>query len=152
MNFWFAPNTPANLGFYRFLFFLCIFLFHVWDDSRVWHNVPKAWWQPIWLFKTLHWHLLPNGPLVLMETVWKIALLFTCIGFFTRFSNIISFFFGLYLLGLPNCWGKTGHGDAMLTLLMGVFMLSRAGDGWSIDGLIRAARRRWAFTGSSFSF
>ncbi|HTL29558.1 MAG TPA: DCC1-like thiol-disulfide oxidoreductase family protein [Tepidisphaeraceae bacterium] len=142
MNFWFAPATPSSLGFYRFLFFFCIFVFHVWDDSRVWHNVPREWFQPIWIFKFFHWKLLSPGKLLLMETVWKIALFFACIGFFTRLSAFIGFAFGLYLLGLANCWGKTGHGDAMVTLLMCVFAIARSGDGWSIDSLLRAARRR----------
>ena len=67
---------------------------------------------------------------------------FAVIGFFTRLSIFISFALGLYLLGLPNCWGKTGHGDAMLMLITGVFVIARSGDGWSLDGLLRAARRR----------
>jgi predicted DCC family thiol-disulfide oxidoreductase YuxK len=142
MNFWFAPASASSMGFYRFLFFLLIFVFHVWDDSRVWHNVPKEWFQPIWIFKFFHWKLLSPGKLLLMETVWKIALFFACIGFFTRLSAFIGFAFGLYLLGLANCWGKTGHGDAMVTLLICVFAIARSGDGWSIDALIRAAKRR----------
>ncbi len=142
LNFWFEPTPASGLGFYRFLFFLLIFAFHCTDDSRVWHNVPPAFYQPIWLFKQLHWKLLPSRELFVLETVWKIALFFACIGFFTRLSALVSFGLGLYTLGLANCWGKTGHGDAMIMLITCIFAIARSGDGWSIDALIRAARRR----------
>ncbi|MGH7175962.1 MAG: DCC1-like thiol-disulfide oxidoreductase family protein, partial [Tepidisphaeraceae bacterium] len=64
------------------------------------------------------------------------------IGMYTRLSVWISAVLGLYLLGVPHNFGKTGHGDGVLALMMFIFALSRCGDGWSVDSLFRAWRSR----------
>jgi hypothetical protein len=49
--------------------------------------------------------------------------------------------FGGYLLGLPHNFGKVHHFDAILVLTMGVCFLSRAGDTFSLDELLRRRSR-----------
>jgi predicted DCC family thiol-disulfide oxidoreductase YuxK len=65
----------------------------------------------------------------------------SAVGLFTRISTAGAFVLGTYLIGIPESFGKIHHADAILVWAMAVFALSRSGDGWSLDGLIRAARR-----------
>src|SRR5262249_17515990 len=55
-------------------------------------------------------------------------------------STIVACLLGIYLLGLPNNFGKTHHSDAIVVLVMGIMAVSYCGDGWSIDRLIRIYR------------
>src|SRR4030095_11795292 len=61
------------------------------------------------------------------------------IGFFSRPSMVVSFAAGSYLLALPHNFGQTYHFDAMLVFVLGALALSRAGDAWSLDALVRSS-------------
>ena len=74
------------------------------------------------------------------EIIWIVALVLSCIGLLTRWSIGVALVLGIYLLALPNNFGKTGHGDAILVLTMGILALSKCGDAWSVDSLIAASR------------
>src|SRR5262249_55737395 len=51
------------------------------------------------------------------------------------------FVLGIYLFGLPNNFGRTHHLDTVLVFSFLILAFSRCGDAWSIDRLIRTARR-----------
>ena len=61
-------------------------------------------------------------------------------GIATRASTAVSFVFGIYLMGLPNSFGRTHHLDQLLIWAFLVMAFSRCGDAWSVDALIRKAR------------
>jgi hypothetical protein len=142
MRFWFEPTGPSNLGFCRALFF-GLFFFGFWSyDASLWSGVAEVFWMPIPLFSYLHLPVLSHEVIEILQVVWKVALGFSFVGLFTRFSTFTSFALGVYLLGLPNNFGKTHHSDAIVVLVMGILALSRCGDGWSIDQLIWKTRRK----------
>ena len=138
--FWFKPGAPANLGFLRFVFFgLTLTIF--WNHSvRHWGELPDVFWQPIVLFRTLGLPVLQSSNLAVLETVWKGALCLSALGLFTRLSICTSFLLGLYLLGLPQNFGKTHHYDAVIVITMGILAFARCADAWSLDRLIRSNR------------
>ncbi len=141
MRFWFEPAPAATLGVCRFLFFLGVLVFQLPGDVAAWTDVPtKSFYRPIPLFKLLNLPHFSHGMVTWFEFVWIVSLVMNCIGFLTRWSVTVSLVLGIYLLGLPNNFGKTGHGDAILVLTMGILALSRCGDAWSVDSLVRAAR------------
>jgi hypothetical protein len=76
----------------------------------------------------------------MLQSIWKISLALSCLGLFTRASTVSSFIFGVYLLGLPQNFGKTHHDDALVLIVLGIMALSRCGDAYSIDQLIRKMR------------
>lgn len=140
-HFWFEPTSPVNLGLCRVLFFGLIFLWYLTYDFSLWAEVSGVFWRPTWLFERLHLPVLSKDLLVIIQVVWKVALGFSCLGLFTRVSTATSFILGVYLLGLPHCFGKIHHNEAILVLVLGIMLLSRCGDSYSIDNLIRRARR-----------
>lgn len=139
-RFWFDPVSPTNLGVCRMLFFAAFFLYYLPRDFSAWAEVSRAFWMPISLFKILSVPVLSGHALALVQAIWKVTLGLSCIGLFTRLSTAISFLLGSYLLALPHNFGKVHHNDAIVVLILGIMALSRCGDGWSVDRLIRTGR------------
>lgn len=150
-NFWFKPASPDNLGLCRVILFGAMFFFYLltpllfpawgWHgEFSAWGKVSSIFWSPIWLFAHLHLPPLSAEALAVVQLIWRLALGLSCIGLFTRWSTAISFILGLYLLGLPNNFGRTHHLDTILVFAFLVMAFSRCGDAWSVDVLIRTAR------------
>ena len=154
-HFWFEPVAPDNLGLCRIILYGSMFLFYVFtpwlfkswgwhEDFALWGNVSRVFWSPVWLLATLHLPPLPTSYLLVIQSVWRVALLLSCVGLWTRVSTAVSFIFGVYLMGLPNSFGRTHHLDQLLIWAFLVMAVSRCGDAWSIDALVRKARGRTA--------
>jgi predicted DCC family thiol-disulfide oxidoreductase YuxK len=137
----FAPATPGNLGFCRLLFFGLMLWFHWRVDFTVWSTLPASFNnKPVALFALLHLPIVSIKTMAMLEGFWKFSLLLACVALFTRISTWASLMLGLYLLGVPHNFGKQGHGDGILVLTMGILALSRCGDAWSLDRLLRSFR------------
>ena len=140
MRFWFQPTTADDLGFARLLFFALLFAGYAHEDFSGWGLVSGVFWMPIWVFEITGLRALDSGTLEVLQLCWKVSLITSAIGLFTRASMAVSFAAGSYLLALPHNFGHTYHFDALLVFVLGALALSRAGDAWSIDALI--ARRK----------
>ena len=73
----------------------------------------------------------------MLGIVWIISILFCSIGFLTRLSTIVSFLIGLYLFGLVNSFAKTSHVETLMLLILAIMALSKCGDGFSVDSLLK---------------
>src|SRR5262249_15105867 len=131
MRFWFEPAPPDNLAICRGLFYSGLFLAYLQEDFARWGTVSRAFWMPMPAFSALH--LTPLGPSALsaLQTIWRISLLSSAIGWYSRPSMIVAAAVGFYLLGLPHNFGQAYHFDAVLAIALGVMACSRAGDAWS---------------------
>jgi predicted DCC family thiol-disulfide oxidoreductase YuxK len=103
--------------------------------------VSRVFWQPMSFFRTLGLGVLPPAALAAASAAWKLLLLTSAAGLFTRFSTAGAFVLGTYLMGIPHSFGKIHHDNGVLVFAMGILAFSRCGDGWSVDSLARAARR-----------
>lgn len=139
-RFWFRSSSPVTLGICRILFFGAFFLFYLPADFGAWAKVSPVFWMPTPLFGFME---APQDPAVLrlLQVAWKAALFLACLGCLTRVSVWISFAGAFYLLGLPHCFGKTHHFDAVVVLIMGVLAFSRCGDALSLDRLLSPWRQ-----------
>ena len=139
-RFWFKPSSPIDLGVSRVLFFAGLFAMYAAEDFRPWGAVSEAFWLPLPLFSVLHLRPLSPEILGVLQAVWRVALVSSAVGFFSRTSTAIAAALGTYLLGLPHNFGQTYHFDALLVIALAVLACSRAGDACSIDAW-RASRR-----------
>lgn len=138
-NFFFEPRSPGNLGFCRMLFFGLVLWFHWPVDFTVWSTLPASFDNSAFpLFDWLGLPIASTRTLAILEGFWKLSLLLSCIGFLTRISTLTAFVLGLYVLGVPHNFGKAGHGDGVLILAIGILALSRCGNAWSLDRIIRS--------------
>jgi hypothetical protein len=140
-RFWFVPTRASTLGVCRALFFAALFGFYVFEDFSGWSDVSQSFWRPVWLFRALDLTVLPHAALETVQIVWKAALALAAIGLFTRAATIVAFVLGAYLLGLPHSFGQTYHFDALHVFVLAALAVAPSGDAWSLDSLIRVARR-----------
>jgi predicted DCC family thiol-disulfide oxidoreductase YuxK/uncharacterized membrane protein YphA (DoxX/SURF4 family) len=138
---WFDPVPVTNLAICRILFFGAMFLFYLPQDYAPFGAVSKVFFYPIWFFDRLDLPVLSPRTLDILEVAWLTALALSCVGLFTRLATFASLVLAVYILGLPNNFGSTYHYDTLIILVLATMALSRCGDGWSLDELIRAARR-----------
>lgn len=149
--FWFEPATADNLGLARILVFGSMAIFYVTTPylfpSWGWHQTFSEWggvshlfWKPIWLFRTFHLPQLSSSEIAIMDGVWKTALIFAAVGLFTRFSAGVAAILSVYLFGLQNNFGKTHHLEILLLWAFLIFTVSRCGDAFSLDRLLRTGR------------
>ncbi len=141
-RFFFEPTSPVDLGVCRVLFFANLLRLYGPRDYALWADVPAVLWIPTSFFDGLGLSLPPAAVLAVLGAVWKVALVLGCLGLFTRPSVMTAFILGVYLLGLPQNFGKISHRPGLLVLILGILAFSRCGDAWSLDRWIR--RRRGA--------
>jgi hypothetical protein len=148
-SYWFAPAPPENLSVCRVLFFGVMFLYFLPRDFSAWANVSNVFWEPTWLFSgqirlpmlSAAHPVLSERSLMVMQTVWKVAIGLSCIGLMTRISTLLSFVLGVYLIGLPANFGHASHQYPVLIFIMAIMASSRCGDAWSVDRLVTLTRR-----------
>ena len=139
---WFEPESPLNLGVCRLLFFGLLFQ-HVTFQSRPvyhWASIPAGFIRPVWLFEKLNLQVASPSVLLGVEIAWKVSLLLSCVGLFTRVSTLVAAALTLYMIGVPYNYGKVDHMTAILVFTTGILALSRCGDAVSLDRLIRRRR------------
>ena len=143
-RFWFAPASPVGLAVCRALFFGYLAA-RVAPDARVapWGGVGDAFWMPTHLFALAGLGVAPAAVLHAVDLLWSVALLLACVGLATTIATRASLVLGVYVLGLPQCFGKIDHWSGLLVLLMAILACARCGDACSIDALLarRHARR-----------
>lgn len=143
-SFWFAPASPLGLGVCRLLLFGYLALW-IAPGARVagWAAVDDAFWLPTHLFAVAGIGIAPRAVLHALDLAWSVALLLACAGLATRVATGASFVLGVYVLGLPQCFGKIDHWSGFLVLVMAILACARCGDACSLDRLraIRAAHR-----------
>jgi predicted DCC family thiol-disulfide oxidoreductase YuxK len=138
----FAGAPAAELGFHRMLFFSAVLVFsfvHYGDVIR-WAQVADVFWSPTSLFRILHLGPPFAGGLFAVLWLWRLSLVFALIGLFSRASASLALLLGFYIVGLPHNFGKINHDDAIVVIGLVIFALSRCGDAWSVDSLVRPAR------------
>ena len=136
-NWWFSPKSPFDLAFCRVIWFGLIFCYYLPFDFSLWSDVPNSIHHPVSFF-SFSWMEIPSADtLNVLQTIWRISLAASCLGFLTRCSTTTAFCVGIYLLCIPNCWGKTSHQDAITCLTMGILAFSRCGDALSLDAWLK---------------
>ncbi len=138
--FWFTPASPVDLGLGRLAFFGLLAALYAPVDFRGWADVDPAMWQPTWSFALLRLPIASAETLAAMQRLWKLALVSSCLGLATRASITTVLVLGFYLLGLPHCFGKIHHYDALLIFIFAILAIGRPGDAYSLDRLLQRRR------------
>lgn len=136
-RFWFQPSGPGTLGFCRAL--LCgTLLIVLWNQHpEAAARQPAEFWTPVTLFRLMRWRPLAEETLSCMQWGFLGLLGLGCLGLATRWVMPLTSLLGLYLLGLPNNFGKADHSATLPLLVLLVLAFSRCGDAWSLDALWR---------------
>lgn len=139
--FWNAEESPVRLGVFRaFLFGAILIVFDV-DQTVFFARLPPVFVQglpdPLPL-----WRLIVPAPditPVLCRVFLGLAFL-GMIGLYARAAAAGVAALGFYLLGLPQIYGKVDHYHHLIWFSL-ILACSPSGDAFSVDALLRRARR-----------
>ena len=134
-------TAPINLAVFRIVFFLLI-LFSFSVDNVAWFaNLPAELRFPPTGLNFLLGHIPINESVAWFASV---ALVFACLacifGLFTRTSIIVCLVLSLYVLGLPQLFGKINHYHHLIWF-MGILAASPCADVLSIDAIFKSWKR-----------
>jgi hypothetical protein len=132
-HFFFRPTSANDLGICRVLFFACLFIQYLGTDFASYGDLPASFYNTLPLFRLLHIPILSAKYLAMLEGAFKLSLLGACLGRYTKLSTFIAAITGSYLLAVPNNFGRAGHGDGVIIILLWVLAISYCGDAWSLD-------------------
>lgn len=144
-----AATSPRNLAIYRIVFFAAVLVdFGTdYDPDTVYFyaRLPAALHTPpepsgIWGHVLNVLPVTPqlaHGGIVLLRTFSFLAM----IGLLSRFSAWMVVLTALYVLGIPQYFGKVNHTHHLLWFAT-ILASSRCGDAFSVDALIRGFRRK----------
>ncbi len=138
----FTPAYPVGLPICRILFYAIVLFATRNMDYADWAHVPVDWFKPTITWKLLKFRVLEQETLSTLQTIFRIACAGAMLGLLTRLSILTALITGFYLLSLPGNFGKGNHGEAVLAITMFILLLSRSGDYFSIDWLIRLRRKK----------
>ena len=139
---WFTiPTAPLNLAVFRIVVFYQ--LFHTSQPSQmVWFSqLPEALRFPAegsgWLFT-----MIPLTPVwtAFACMVLRATSLAAMLGFWTRSTAMVATLLGVYVLGIPQLFGKVNHGHLHVVWFAALLAVSRCADALSGDALISAWR------------
>ncbi|MBV8782051.1 MAG: hypothetical protein JO353_11695 [Phycisphaerae bacterium] len=134
-HFFFRPADARALGICRFLFIALLLVQYGGVDYGAYGNFPASFRNPIWLFQLLHVPFVSVRTMGALGVIFKLSLLAVAVGFLTRSSAWIAAIVGSYVLAIPNNFGRAGHGDDVVVILLWVFAIARSGDAFSVDSL-----------------
>ena len=135
-DFFQAETHPANLGVFRFALF-AVLLTTVSPDQVLWYSGLPADLRVIPPGLSLVVDIMPITPGV---AVWAIRLLYlfgtmAMLGLWSRTSAAIAVVLGLYVLGIPQIYGKINHYHHLIWF-GALLAASPCGDALSIDALV----------------
>ncbi len=141
-NFMTGSSHPINLAMFRIIFFgyLTIWL----DIDRVvwFSSLPSVFIDPPVGFETiLNWVTIHPDWVVWTCRFYLIFCIFATIGLFSKFSSFMVFLLGLWVIGIPQFYGKVnGHNHLIWFSL--IMALAPCGDMLSVDSVIQVLRNK----------
>lgn len=146
-RYWFTPTAPFWLAACRILVGLQLYVYLRARDPRnplsvlgVVPGLPHELWEPVSFVGWLGLAPPTERSLTIVWTLTMIAAVAMTIGLGARAASIVAAGGGLYLLTLPQCFGKINHGYNVLAMMLLVLPFARAGAALSVDSVIRRAR------------
>ena len=139
-GFWFAPASAENLGWCRLLFFAGVFCFFGGRDFRGFADVDRVFWNPMWAFRLLGFDQPSRLFLAIVQTVWRIALVASCVGLFTRAATLLAFVTGTICSACSTRSAARAPRRRSSVFVLASLALSRCGDAVSIERWLRRRR------------
>jgi len=140
-SFFTAVNSPLNLAVFRIVFFfLVLFSFSI--QETVWFgSLPAELRFPPAGVQYILAHVPINEAVAWYASVALVVACVACIlGLFTRVSMIICLGLSLYVLGLPQFFGKINHYHHLIWF-MAILAVSPCADVLSIDAIFKSWKR-----------
>ena len=129
-------SAPINLSIFRILTFTLAFTFFDFNHLISLVSLPRDSLVPPMGMGFILNFLPPNE-----KVIWALSILFvpstilSILGFKTRISTLVSTLSAIYLLGIPNFYGKVNHYNYQIWFMM-ILTISPCSDAISLDSLL----------------
>jgi hypothetical protein len=135
-----APVPPGTLGLLRF-----VLLALLWNEARManpeWHAaLPSELRAPPFGWEQLGSLPFDVGAVESARDLLVVVSAAAALGLFTRVTVPLSALLAVYVLGVPQCFGKVNHGGHARMLAVLALSLAPSGDAFSLDSLFRRLR------------
>jgi predicted DCC family thiol-disulfide oxidoreductase YuxK len=140
-TFFTEATSPFNLAIFRIIFFLLV-LFSFSVGNTAWFgDLPTELRFPPTGLQFILAHVPISEPLARAASIALVVVCLSCIvGLFTRTSTIICLVLSLYVLGLPQFFGKINHNHHLIWF-MAILAASPCADVLSLDAVWKSWRR-----------
>src|SRR5262249_43840391 len=140
-DFFTAESSPINLAVLRIVFFAVLFQF-VDVEHVVWFSQipPELRFPPVGVGWLLPYVPINPAAVALTATMLRVCCLSALVGLFSRTSAGLAALLSLYLLGVPQLYGKVNHYH-YLVAFAALLAVSPCGDALSCDAVRTAWRR-----------
>ncbi len=134
-------TAPINLAIFRIVFFLLI-LFSFSIKNVAWFgNLPAELRFPPTGLSFILAHIPINESVAWFASVALVVASLACIvGLFTRTSMVVAMVLSLYVLGLPQVFGKVNHYHHLIWF-MAILAVSPCADVLSLDAIFKSWKR-----------
>ena len=141
VDFFTARSSPINLAVLRIVFFAVLFQF-VDVEHVVWFSQipPELRFPPVGVGWLLPYVPINSSAVTLTAVMLRVCCLSALVGLFSRTSAALAALLSLYVLGVPELYGKVNHYH-YLVAFAALLAASPCGDALSCDA-VRAAWRR----------
>jgi len=141
-HFFSVPTHPLNLAVARIVFFWFLMNFFSVGSIRSYAQMPGELLYPppgwTWI---LSWLPITETLISNIYLIFIVGSLFAMLGLFSRTSALIAGIAGIYLLGVPQFFGKINHYHHLIWFCF-IFASSKSGAFLSLDRVILKSRRQ----------
>ncbi|HET7892667.1 MAG TPA: DCC1-like thiol-disulfide oxidoreductase family protein [Candidatus Sulfotelmatobacter sp.] len=140
-RFFSASADPLNLAVVRVVVFSALLLQENYARILRFTQLPKALqlppvaWPPILKVFPVNGHVV-----AVLYAMFAAACIAAILGIFTRCSCLLAALLAIYVLGVPQLYGKVNHYHHLVWFAL-ILGFSRCGDALSIDSLLAAIKR-----------
>ncbi len=140
-RFFSASADPLNLAVVRIVVFSALLLQESYARILRFTQLPKVLqlppvgWAPVLKVLLVNEHVV-----AVLYWVFAAACIAAILGIFTRFSCLLAAMLAIYVLGVPQFYGKVNHYHHLVWFAL-ILGFSRCGDALSIDSLFAAVKR-----------
>ncbi len=132
-QFWFSTSDPGDLAICRILFYSGLFFTSLIESFTSWSEAPPEFWQPVSFFNLFH-IAAPSAWMILVLTVlWRLSLIFSAFGFYTRISQVVAAILSTYLYVFFYSHGFLHHPYQLFVVICLILMFAKSGEAFSVD-------------------
>jgi hypothetical protein len=136
-RYWFSAIDPRVLGICRIIFYAVLFYLTYEEDWRRVSRIPMELFDPLPWLKFIGFKIISAENIGVLQVAYKVAIVTSCLGLFSRVSTWVAFLSFAYLETMPGQFGGYTHAHPIIILTMGILAFSHCGDTLSLDSVIK---------------
>lgn len=129
--------SQKDLCISRIIFYIFTFLIFVEKDFTEYLKIPASFYEPVFILDVLNFPTPYDLPYFeYWVSIWKISLITSSIGLFSKISKWISFFGAFYFLSLDTGFGFDHHRYYIIVVFLGLLAINNLSTHYTLDSVL----------------